>query len=387
MGSLSGSPSGGMSGSLFGSQQPMGPPGGSFSSSPGSFNGSSGAAHARASGGNALEEGGLAIVPNSDNNSLLILASPGEFAVIEAALKRLDVLPIQVLIEASIAEVTLTDELKYGLQWSYKGPNGPLTFSEASNGAISQQFPGLSYLYSGNIKIPAVLNALESLSDVKVLSSPKLMVLNNHEATLEVGDQVPVAVQSAVSTNAGNAPIVNALQLQQTGVILHVTPRANKSGKVILEVSQEVSAVIPTTTSSLDSPTIQQRRIASTVSVRDGETIALGGMIQDSHTKAGDGVPFLRRIPLLGELFGSTDRKKTRTELIVLLTPHVMRSEEESSAVMKDLEQEFRGLRRNMPGLLAEPVEANKKAPDPKTGVNGHASDPLNAPLQPPPAR
>ena len=107
-------------------------------------------------------------------------------------------------------------------------------------------------------------------------------------------------------------------------------------------------------------------------------------MIQDSHSKAGDGVPFLRRIPLFGELFGSTDRKKTRTELIVLLTPHVIRSEEESSAVMKDLEQEFRGLRRNMPGLLAEPVEANKKAPDPKTEADGHDSGPPNAP---PPTR
>src|SRR5262249_32262902 len=149
-------------------------------------------------------------------------------------------------------------------------------------------------------------------------SSPKLMVLNNHEATLEVGDQVPIAVQSSVATTGGNAPVINSLQLQQTGVILHVTPRANKSGEVILEVSQEVSAVIPTTTSSLDSPTIQQRRLVSTVSVRDGDTLALGGLIQDSHTNAGDGVPFLRRIPLLGELFGSTDKKKTRTELIVL---------------------------------------------------------------------
>lgn len=330
--------------------------------------------------GSTLEQGGLSIVPNSDNNALMILASPSEFAVIEAALKRLDVLPIQVLIEASIAEVTLNDELKYGLQWSYKGPNGNITFSEASNGAISQQFPGLSFLYTGNVKIPAVLNALETLSDVKVLSSPKLMVLNNREATLEVGDQVPIAVQSSVATVGSNSPIVNSLELQQTGVILHITPRANKSGEVILEVSQEVSAVVPTTTSALDSPTIQQRRVASTVSVRDGQTLALGGMIQETYSKAGDGIPFLRRIPLLGELFGSTDKKRTRTELIVLLTPHVIRSDEESARAMEDLEEEFRGLQRDMRGLLPLPADAAKKNAISKAGAADHAADSSSGP-------
>lgn len=330
--------------------------------------------------GSNLEQGGLSIVPNSDNNALMILASPSEFAVIEAALKRLDVLPIQVLIEASIAEVTLNDELKYGLQWSYKGPNGNITFSEASNGSISQQFPGLSFLYTGNVKIPAVLNALETLSNVKVLSSPKLMVLNNREATLEVGDQVPIAVQSSVATVGSNSPIVNSLELQQTGVILHITPRANKSGEVILEVSQEVSAVVPTTTSSLDSPTIQQRRLASTVSVRDGQTLALGGMIQETYSKAGDGIPFLRRIPLLGELFGSTDKKRTRTELIVLLTPHVIRSDAESAAAMEDLEEEFRGLQRDMRGLLPVPPDAAKKNTTSKAGDGGHAADSSSGP-------
>ena len=160
---------------------------------------------ASSGGGSALEQGSLEIVPDTDNNSLLILASPSEFAVIEAALKRLDVLPIQVLIEASVAEVTLTDELKYGLQWAYQNKNGSVTFSEASNGAISQQFPGLSFLYTGNVNIPAVLNSLESLTSIKVLSSPKLLVLNNHDATIEVGDQVPIATQTAVSTVAGSA--------------------------------------------------------------------------------------------------------------------------------------------------------------------------------------
>lgn len=303
-------------------------------------------------GATTLENATLKIIPNAENNSLLIFASPSEFAVIEAALKRLDVLPIQVLIEASIAEVTLTNQLKYGLQWSHSGKNGPLTFSESSNGAISQQFPGLSYLYTGSASIQAVLNAIEALTEVRVISAPKLVVLNNREADLEVGDQVPIVVQSSVSTNDSSAPIVNSIQMQDTGVILHVTPRANKSGNIILDVSQEVSDVVPTTSSSINSPTIEERRISSTVAVHDGETIALGGLISDSRSRGRDGVPFLRRIPVLGDLFGSTNNNGTRTELIVLLTPRVIRTDDESVAAMKELELEFRGLRKEIPGLI-----------------------------------
>jgi general secretion pathway protein D len=326
--------------------------------------------------GSALDQGSLQIVPNEDNNSLLILASPSEYAVIESAVKRLDVVPIQILIEASIAEVTLTDETKYGLQWAYNGKNGPVTFSEAPNGAILQAFPGFSYLYTGSVNITAVLNALETMSKVKVLSSPKLMVLNNHEATLEVGDQVPVATQSAVSVVTPGSPVVNSIQLQQTGVILHVTPRANKSGRVILDVSQEVSTPGPTTSSSLNSPTIQQRRVSSTVAVSDGETVALGGIIQESRTNTGDGIPFLRRIPVIGALFGTTDKQSTRSELIVLLTPHVIRSDAESAAVMNDLQDEFRGLRRAMPGVMPEPSKPAAAKPDTKPPTANHSPEP-----------
>jgi general secretion pathway protein D len=309
---------------------------------------------AQTNGTATLENATLKIVPNAENNSLLIFASPSEFAVIEAALKRLDVQPIQVLIEASIAEVTLTNQLKYGLQWSHTGKTGSVTFSEASNGAISQQFPGLSYLYTGSASIQAVLNAIETLTEVRVISAPKLVVLNNREADLQVGDQVPITVQSSVSTTASGGPIVNSIQMQDTGVILHVTPRANKSGNIILDVSQEVSDVVPTTSSSINSPTIEERRISSTVAVHDGETIALGGLISDSRSRSKDGVPFLRRIPILGDLFGSTNNNGTRTELIVLLTPRVIRSENESTAVMTELESQFRGLKKEMPGLIRQ---------------------------------
>ena len=335
--------------------------------------------------GGGLESATLKIVPNADNNSLLIFATPSEFAVIEAALKRLDVLPIQVLIEASIAEVTLTDQLQYGLQWSYQSKHGPLVFSEASSGAVSQSFPGLSYLYSGSAGIQAVLNALQTLTSVRVISAPKLVVLNNHDADLEVGDQVPITVQSSVSTNDSSAPIVNSIQMQDTGVILHVTPRANKSGQIILDVDQEVSNVVATTTSNINSPTIQQRKISTTVAIHDGETVALGGLISDSRSNTRDGIPFLRQIPLIGDLFGSTNKQGTRTELIVLLTPRVIRSSTESEEVMTELESEFRGLKKDMPALIRKPpAEPDPQASSAPTGRNQAVVPPPSQLASPP---
>ncbi|MEJ1962980.1 MAG: type II secretion system secretin GspD [Gammaproteobacteria bacterium] len=323
-----------------------------------------------AASSSALDAGALKIVPNEENNSLLILASPSEFGIIDAALKRLDVLPIQVLIEASIAEVTLTDDIRYGLQYSWLAGDGPVVLSGSGTGAISPAFPGFSYLYTGTTNIRAVLNAIESLTTVRVISAPKLVVLNNREAQLQVGDQVPISTQSSIGTNDPSSPIVNSIQLRDTGVILRVTPRANKSGRVILEVAQEVSDVAKTTSSGIDSPTIQQRKIASTVAVRDGDTIALGGLIRDTQSNGGDGIPYLRRIPILGHVFGSTDRGSRRTELIVLLTPHVIRSAEESDEVMDELRKQFKGLRKAWPARLesATPPPANvpANAPSPQ---------------------
>jgi general secretion pathway protein D len=293
--------------------------------------------------------GALKIVPNVENNALLIYATPSEFSVIETALKRLDVTPIQILIEASLAEVTLNDNLRFGLQWSYESGDGPVVLSEASNGGISQAFPGFSYLYTGAKDIRAVLNAIESITNVKVISSPKLMVLNNREAELQIGDQVPITVQSSVSTGDGAAPIVNSVELHDTGVIMRITPRANKSGLVLLDIAQEVSDVVPTSTSNIDSPTIQQRRISSSIAVRDGETIALGGLIRENSTRTRSGVPYLRRIPLLGDIFGSRNNDDRRTELIVLITPRVVRSQREAEDAMDELREQFRGLHDTLP--------------------------------------
>jgi general secretion pathway protein D len=294
---------------------------------------------------NTAKQGDLRIVANNDSNSLLVLATPAEFSVIEAALARLDAPSRQVLIEASLAEVTLNDELRYGIQWNYNGKNGPLTLSSAASGAVSQSFPGLSYLFTGSTDIRAVLNALQTITTVRVISSPKLVTLNNHEAQLQVGDEVPVATQSAVSVVNPDAPIVNSVQMQDTGVILSVTPRVNKNGLVEMDITQEVSNSVPTTTSGIDSPTIQQRKLSTTVVVKNGDTIALGGLITESKSKNKSGVPYLQKIPFLGALFRDTDNQTIRTELILLITPRVMRDDNEFQNVMDDLRNEFKTLK------------------------------------------
>jgi len=292
----------------------------------------------------AEKSGDLRIVANNDSNALMILANPAEFSVIEAALQRLDAPGRQVLIEASLAEVTLTDELRYGVQWSYHGKNGPVTLSDT--GQIAQKFPGLSFLFTGSTSISAVLNALESVTKVRVISSPKLVTLNNHAAQLQVGDEVPITTQSSVSTSNSDAPIVNSVQMRETGVILQVTPRVNRNGLVQLDIAQEVSNSIPTTTSNIDSPTIQERRLSSTVVVKNGDTIALGGLITENVSKGRSGVPYLQSVPLLGSLFRDTNDTKTRTELILLITPRVMRDDAEFQDVMDDLRNEFQSLKK-----------------------------------------
>lgn len=294
---------------------------------------------------NTAKQGDLRIVANNDSNALLVLASPAEFSVIEAALSRLDAPSRQVLIEASLAEVTLTDELRYGVQWNWNTKNGPLTLSNSSSGQISPSFPGLSYLYTGSMNISAVLSALETYTTIRVISSPKLVTLNNHEAQLQVGDEVPIATQSAVSVVNPDAPIVNSVQMQDTGVILSVTPRVNKNGLVEMDITQEVSNSVPTTTSGIDSPTIQQRKFSTTVVVKNGDTIALGGLITESKTKTKSGVPYLQKIPVLGGLFRDTNNQSIRTELILLITPRVMRDDNEFQNVMDDLRNEFQTLK------------------------------------------
>ncbi len=282
--------------------------------------------------------GAVNITADETNNALVILATPKEYNSIRAALAQLDMPPLQVFLEAAIAEVTLTNALKYGVQYFYQPDStNKFTLSDTASGAITAAFPGFSYMFSNGSNIKVILDALSTVTHIEVVSSPDLLVLNNQTATLQVGDQVPIATAQAVSVSSSDAPLVNSIAYQNTGVILKVTPRVNRGGVVMMDVSQEVSNVTNTTSSSIDSPTIQQRKINSTVAVQDGETIALGGLIMDSRTKSKTGIPYLQEVPLLGALFRDTNNNHTRTELIVLITPHVVDNVQKARAITEEL--------------------------------------------------
>lgn len=275
----------------------------------------------------------LRIVADSRNNAVVIVGSEAEFRLVEATLRQIDILPLQVLIEATIAEVTLNDDLQYGLQWAFANGDARGVLSNSPLGGVAPTFPGFNFIFD-TADVRVVLNALSEVTDVNVVSSPQLMVLDNQPARLQVGDQVPVQIGQTITDGGAQ---FNAIEYIDTGVILEVTPRVNASGLVTLEISQEVSDAVITSSSALNSPTIQQRAIRSIVSVQSGDTIALGGLIRERASDGGSGLPVLRDIPILGAAFGTTDRQFDRTELLVLITPRVVRGPGEARAVTEEL--------------------------------------------------
>jgi len=283
----------------------------------------------------------ISITSDDSNNSLVFYATPRQYDVILNALRQLDVLPLQVLIEAAITEVTLTDQLEFGVQWRFMGSGGTATLSQGTSSNLDPTFPGFNYFYAnGSGNIAAALNALSDITTVKVLSAPKVLVLNNHTAALQVGDQVPILTAQLTSEVVGTTT-TNQVNYMDTGVILTVTPRVNDSGVVLLDISQEVSDVAQTTTSNIDSPTISDRKITSSIAVKDGQTIALGGLIKDHNSKEDSGVPFLNKIPVLGYLFNDMNNKHDRTELLVLLTPRVVRNSQDVKTITQELTEKI----------------------------------------------
>jgi general secretion pathway protein D len=282
----------------------------------------------------------LKITADTENNALLIQTTARQYERIERLLGQLDVLPTQVLLEAVIAEVTLTDELKFGLRWFFENGDFSVGFSDLAGGAIGAVFPGFGWSYATD-DIRVTMNALSSVTDVNVVSAPSLMALNNQKATLQVGDEVPIVTQQSTGTDAPGAPVINSITMKDTGVILNVTPRVNSSGRVMLEIEQEVSAVVKTTTSGIDSPTIQQRKISTRVVVNDGESLALGGLIQEKNDISRGQVPLLGDIPIMGNLFKNKTDGIRRTELIIFIRPRVVRDIAEAREVTEEFRQQL----------------------------------------------
>lgn len=287
------------------------------------------------------------ITADTGRNALLVQADPAAFEDIRNLVSQLDAPIDQVVIETTIAEVTLNNDFRFGVQWSFDTRDGGRAIlSDADNGGVGPRFPGFSYGYEGNY-VRATLNAISSRTQVEVISSPVIVTLDNQEATLQVGDEVPVITQSASGVATADATIISTVQYRETGILLRVTPRIGSGGLVTMEVAQEASEVSATTTSGIDSPTIQQRKFQSTVAVEDGQTVALGGLIRASRTRNRSGVPFLSAVPILGAAFRNSDNTVRRTELIVFLTPRIIRNTQDAAAATQDLEERLRRLRNS----------------------------------------
>lgn len=282
----------------------------------------------------------IKVVADEAKNTILIEASAADYRRVARVIGSLDVIPNQVLIEAMIAEVTLKDQLRFGLRWFLSNRNSSNTFTDDISGSVGSVFPGFSYaLRAANIS--ATLTALNQITDVNVISAPSLTVADNKTAALQVGDQVPITTQSAVSVLTPGAPVVNSVSYKDTGVILSITPRISESGRVMLDISQEVSTVSETTSSSIDSPTISQRRVKTTVVVNDGEAFALGGLIQDKRTKTRSQIPVLGDIPFFGNAVRMKDDLIGKTELVIMIAPHVIRNLNEARQMTDEFRREL----------------------------------------------
>ena len=279
--------------------------------------------------------GGVHVVTDEQKNALVITATAAEYEHIKRVLDKLDTPSKQVLIEATIAEVTLNDKLRLGLRWYFQSGKHQFALTDDATGAVVPSFPGFNYF----IQVPSIkvaLSALSSVTDVNVVSTPTLMVLDNKKAVLQVGDEVPIATQSAVSTVVPGAPIVNAVSFRSTGIILGITPRASDSGQILLDIEQEVSDVVATTTSKIDSPTIQQRRVRTTVSVPDGGNILIAGLMQDRSNVNRDQIPILGDLPVIGNAFKTKTDGVQRTELLIAITPRIIKDTSQIHAATEE---------------------------------------------------
>jgi len=290
------------------------------------------------------------VVADEENNSLMIYSTGMQYKTIKSALEKLDTPPTQVLIEASIVEVTLNDSLKYGLEWTFNGQlggssydgvgvlsDGEFNFGTAG-GSAAQLAEGFSYTVTGGAGgIKAVLQALSTESLVNVISTPSVMVLDNNVASIQVGDQVPINNGSTV-TNGGNS--IQNISYKDTGVQLMVRPSVNAGGLVTMDVQQTVTDVGPIDVTG--NRRFLERSIASRVAVRSGESIVLGGLIRENAANQEDGVPWLHKAPIIGPLFGTSEQTRDRTELLIIITPRALYNDAELRQVSDEMRDQIR---------------------------------------------
>jgi general secretion pathway protein D len=291
------------------------------------------------------------ISPDIINNTLLIYANQEHYRIIERALQQIDRPQLQVAIDATIAEVTLNDQLSYGVQFFLKSKNVGLqpdvgsisNTASATSAVISKMIPGFNFLAGTEADPRMILSALHTVTEVKILSTPSLVVLDNQFASLLVGDQIPVTTRTAQAVDVPLSPIVNSIDYRNTGVILRVAPRINANGNVLLDIEQEISAVAQNSTANTLTPTVSQRKVKSSIAVASGQTVLLGGLISERQDRGSSGVPGLDQVPGLGALFAQRSGAIQRTELIIFIRPQIIRNGVDAQHVAQELRSKMRG--------------------------------------------
>jgi general secretion pathway protein D len=296
-------------------------------------------------------------------NSLIVLATPADYKFIEETIKKIDIMPRQVSIEGLIARVDLTDNLDFGLSWALKtnvkwSGLKPFTRGVDLNGTVAINPGGLStttpstgFSFVGTDSkdnVRAVITALAAESRAKILAAPHILVSDNREARIQVGSQIPIATSSTTYVNVSGQttaeiPTTNTIQYQDIGIILTVKPQVNDSGLISLDISQEISSEGPPATIGGTAYTsINKTEATTNLVAQDGQTIVIGGLIREDVTKSKDGIPFLSKLPIIGNLFGNTVDHTTRTELVILLTPHVVRNMQEAGDVTTNYVEKYK---------------------------------------------
>jgi general secretion pathway protein D len=316
-------------------------------------NGSNGGGSDTAEGGGSLGAlKNVRITADTANNAVLVYSNQEDYKVVERALRDLDRPRLEVAIDATVAEVTLTKQLQYGTQYFLSSNSASLgLFSNvaqtAASTALQQAAPGFNLLLGSQSNPKVILSALSSITDVRVLSSPSIVAMDNEPALLQVGDEVPISTGSATILSSSTTPIVNTIQLYNTGIILKVLPHINANGSIELEIEQEVSGVVNSNNSSQSTltPTISERRIHSTVSVQSGQTVLLGGLISDNTQNTNAGIPGLTDLKFLGALFGTINDNNTRSEIIIFVRPQLIQNSLDARAVTEEFREKLESMR------------------------------------------
>jgi general secretion pathway protein D len=298
------------------------------------------------------------LLADDSRNIILIRALTPDYTRLVKLLERLDNLPRQVLIEVLVAEVRLSDSWEFGIEWALKNNKLKINDSQyrqeintnfANVAAAGEKVYGVAYsIFNSSDQIVGLLNALASETDVSLLSSPQVLVLNNEEATVNVGDQVPIVTTETERVGVDTPTYDKTVQYKDTGTILKVTPRINYDGVIILDINQQVSQATTNETSGINSPVISTRELKTKLAVKDGQSIMMGGLISKDNNNTESKVPILGDIPLLGWMFKYQKESAAKTELLVMITPYVIESDDVLDQYVKKFQEKMAGLRKEI---------------------------------------